>query len=169
MTDFRADNLSTHPLKLLFLCTHNACRSILAESIARKAGGHLWQTTSAGSHPIGTVHPATLRHLREKGYPTDNLFSKSWDDLSGNEPDITITVCDQAAGETCPIWLGNSIKSHWGFPDPTGIDDPGQQSALFNEIIRLLEVRLSELARYVQAHHDLKGIAPCLKQLEALS
>lgn len=155
-------------MKLLFLCTHNACRSILAESIARKAGGHLWETASAGSHPVGEVHPATLRHLRENGYPTDNLHSKSWDDLSGNKPDITITVCDRAAGETCPIWLGNEIKSHWGLPDPTGIDDPTQQAALFNEIIGLLETRLSALARYIQANNnDISQITPFLNQLAA--
>jgi len=157
-------------MKLLFLCTHNACRSILAESIARKTGGHLWQTDSAGSHPAGEVNPATLRHLCEKGYPTDNLFSKSWDDLSGDEPDITITVCDRAAGEACPIWLGNSMKSHWGLPDPSGIDDPAQQAVLFNEIISLLEVRLSALARYIQANNnDLSQITPFLDQLAATS
>lgn len=111
-------------LKLLFLCTHNACRSILAESIARSLGEDLWEVASAGSHPAGEVHPATLAALSEHDLPTQALASKSWNDLTDYQPDIVITVCDQAAGESCPIWFGKAVKGHWGLPDPSKEADP---------------------------------------------
>ncbi|WP_138378816.1 arsenate reductase ArsC [Luteithermobacter gelatinilyticus] len=137
-------------MKLLFLCTHNACRSILAEAItrqlARKLRAEKVQVTSAGSHPAGFVNPLTLHYLHQKGYSTDDLTSKSWNDISEYAPDIVITVCDQAAGESCPIWLGNAVKGHWGLPDPGRNAQIGPTTdAAFTEIIELLENSISSL------------------------
>lgn len=136
-------------MKILFLCTHNACRSILAEAIARQLGQGLWQVASAGSHPAGQVHPLTLHHLHEAGYETIGLYSKSWDDLKAYHPDIVITVCDQAAGEVCPVWFGKAIKAHWGLTDPSHAgDDAAAVDAAFRHTIHLLEDRLRALTGF---------------------
>lgn len=116
--------MTNTPLKLLFLCTHNACRSILAEAICRQLAGDKCIVASAGSNPAGKVFPETLTKLREHGYEIEGLFSKSWDDLKDYHPDIVITVCDQAAGESCPIWFGKAVKGHWGLTDASKVADP---------------------------------------------
>lgn len=152
-------------MKLLFICTHNACRSILAESIARKMGGNLWQAASAGSHPAGTVHPSTLSALAKDGYSTSDLVSESWDELEHYAPDIVITVCDQAAGEVCPVWFGKALKAHWGLPDPSKIQDPAGQGRMFEEVIKTLENRLTALAESVRINND---VAVLHKQIEML-
>ncbi|WP_263322257.1 arsenate reductase ArsC [Endozoicomonas sp. Mp262] len=133
-------------MKLLFLCTHNACRSILAEAITyRLAEGQL-TVASAGSAPTGKVHPLTLEQLETRGYNTQSLTSKSWDDLKDYHPDIVITVCDQAAGESCPIWLGPLLKLHWGLPDPTHLDNPELTvDAAFDLVISTIEARVKAL------------------------
>lgn len=142
------DELHDRPMKVLFLCTHNACRSILAEAIARKIGGARWEVASAGSHPAGRVHPLTLHYLERAGYDTIGLQSKSWDDLQDFQPDIVITVCDQAAGEVCPVWFGKAIKAHWGLSDPSrDTGDPTETEKAFAYTIRLLEGRLSALQK----------------------
>lgn len=132
-------------MKLLFLCTHNACRSILAEAIMRQLAGDRIEVTSAGSAPAGAVHPLTLKYLQESGYVTEGLASKSWDAVSDFSPDIVITVCDQAAGESCPIWFGDAITAHWGLPDPTRLTDESQADALFAKLISTLEQRIRHL------------------------
>lgn len=130
-------------MKILFLCTHNACRSILAEAVARRLGGERWQVASAGSQPAGHVHPLTLRYLAEAGYEVADLKSKSWDDLKGFQPDVVITVCDQAAGESCPVWLGKAVRVHWGLVDPSFVSGCEEAVALaFRNTIALLERRL---------------------------
>ncbi|MDO6459492.1 arsenate reductase ArsC [Granulosicoccaceae sp. 1_MG-2023] len=149
-------------MNILFLCTHNACRSVLAESIARHTGVGLWQVASAGSHPAGRVHPDTLAALREKGLPTDGLSSQSWDELSDFQPDVVITVCDQAAGETCPVWFGKAVKAHWGLPDPTREDDDSKRRQRFDEVISTLERRLQRLAQFIS-----KGAASDRDALQA--
>lgn len=150
-------------LKLLFLCTHNACRSILAESIARSLGEGLWEVASAGSHPAGEVHPATLAALGEHHLPTQSLASKSWDDLVDYQPDIVITVCDQAAGESCPIWFGKAVKGHWGLPDPSKETDPGKQQSDFRFVINTLGRRLRALAVMGRDGAPAEAIAECLQ------
>ncbi|BBM03530.1 arsenate reductase ArsC [Microbulbifer sp. GL-2] len=132
-------------MNLLFLCTHNACRSILAEAITRKLAGDRLGVSSAGSHPAGTVHPSTLQYLRKYNYPTEDLISTGWGSVSELSPDIVITVCDQVMDERCPTWLGNVIKVHWGLPDPTQLDDKVQEEALFSSIISTLERRIQYL------------------------
>ncbi len=133
-------------IKILFLCTHNACRSILAEAIAQKLGNNRWQVASAGSHPAGNVHPLTLKYLCEAGYDSDSLYSKSQDELSHFQPDIVITVCDQAAGDICPVWLGSAVKAHWGLTDPSRQqDDDDTIQTAFHSTMNLLEKRLEKL------------------------
>lgn len=138
--------------KVLFLCTHNACRSILAQVIgqemvsrlAEQTDISLWQFASAGSEPAGEIHPQTLLQLARRGYSTEGLSSKSWDVVSDFSPDIVITVCDSAAGETCPLWLGQTLKLHWGLPDPT-LADPADMDAQFSRVISVLESRINAL------------------------
>lgn len=106
---------------ILFLCTGNSARSILAEAIMNRLGEGRFRAHSAGSHPKGAVHPAALRLLQQLGHPTDGLRSKSWDAFGAGhaqEVDFIVTVCDDAAGEVCPVWPGRPIRVHWGIPDP---------------------------------------------------
>ncbi|MBB1391968.1 MULTISPECIES: arsenate reductase ArsC [Shewanella] len=138
-------------IKVLFLCTHNACRSILAEAIGRDLVAKQslttigqWQFSSAGSEPAGVVHPQTLLQLAHRGYVTEGLSSKSWDMMADFTPDLVITVCDNAAGETCPLWLGQTLKLHWGLPDPTSIDAPDIDEQ-FSYVIETLENRIKAL------------------------
>ena len=102
---------------VLFLCTGNSARSIIAESILRKDGAGKFRAFSAGSHPKGEVHPYALEALKGHGYPTDELRSKSWDEFVQNgapELEFVFTVCDNAAGEACPVWPGQPMTAHWG-------------------------------------------------------
>jgi len=133
-------------LKILFLCTHNACRSILSEAIARELAGEYLEVASAGSHQSGHVHPLTLSYLAQRGYQVSNLSSKGIDELKNFNPDIVVTVCDQAARESCPVWLGSAIKAHWGLPDPSHLNGAEQEvDQAFNAVIDTIEARISRL------------------------
>ena len=129
-------------LKILFICTHNRCRSILAEAIFQHNGNALITTASAGSAPVEQVHPLSVKYLQQRGIQTDNLQSQSMQDVKAFEPDIVITVCDNAAGEACPLWLGNAIRVHWPLPDPSRLessDDIIYQG--FQQVMDALEQR----------------------------
>jgi protein-tyrosine-phosphatase len=131
---------------VLFLCTGNSARSILAEAILNKEGAGRFRAFSAGSFPSGQVHPAALSLLRERGYPTGELRSKSWDEFAapGAPPlDVLITVCDDAAGEICPVWPGKPIGHHWSIPDPAAVEAPEQRDA-FEAAYRMLEERIGK-------------------------
>ena len=104
-------------MNILFLCRGNSCRSVLAEATFNALAGHDWRAMSAGSHPTGTVHPRSLALLQREGISTEGLHSKSWVGLP-SIPDIVITVCGNAAGETCPAYLGPALRAHWGVEDP---------------------------------------------------
>ncbi|MCP5160862.1 MAG: arsenate reductase ArsC [Hahellaceae bacterium] len=135
-------------MRILFICTHNRCRSILAEAIANKMGHGLLIAASAGAHPAGEVHPLTLKYLAEAGYATDGLHSQGWDELKAFNPHIVITVCDQAAGETCPVWLEKGVRVHWGLPDPSRELSSEEETAdAFREVIRTLEKRMEQLTK----------------------
>ena len=139
-------------MKLLFICTHNRCRSILCEAIASQRGVGVLKGASAGSAPVEVVHPLTLRYLEERSYQTAGLRSQSWLDLEGFEPDRVITVCDSAAGEACPLWMGEVEKHHWGLPDPSRVegDDEAIRSA-FMAVIDRIENKVDEWAREAQS------------------
>lgn len=129
---------------VLFLCTGNSARSILAEAILNKEGHGRFRGFSAGSHPKGAVHPAALALLNELRLPTNELRSKSWDEFAEDRAppiNFVITVCDNAAGEVCPIWPGNPAKAHWSIPDPAAVEGVGQTKA-FLEAYRDLHKRI---------------------------
>ncbi|MDP7271024.1 MAG: arsenate reductase ArsC [Gammaproteobacteria bacterium] len=112
-------------LRVLFLCTGNSCRSIMAEAILNHLGKGRIKGSSAGSRPAGFVHPQALACLERNGVPVSRPCSKSWVELADTAPDLVVTVCDRAAGESCPLFPGNPPKVHWGLPDPalaTGSD-----------------------------------------------
>lgn len=136
-------------MNLLFICTHNRCRSILAQAIARQLLSAKFKVQSAGSAPAGEVHPQTLENLKRHGYNTDDLTSQSWDDLADFTPKVAITVCDNAANEACPMWLGDAVKIHWGLTDPTAdtIAENDRQN-VFDQVIATLEKRMKQLASF---------------------
>lgn len=128
----------------LFLCTGNSARSILAEAIMNREGGGRFRAFSAGSFPKGEVHPAALGLLRELNYPTGDLRSKSWDEFAAEgapQLDFIFTVCDNAAGETCPVWPGKPVTAHWGIEDPAAVEGEGQRAA-FWDALRQMQRRI---------------------------
>ena len=135
-------------MNLLFVCTHNRCRSILCEAISNQLFGEDsdLKAYSAGSQPAGQVHPLSLRFLADRGFSIDGLRSHSWDDYQAMNPEIVITVCDSAAAEACPLWLGKGIKVHWGLPDPSAIRGSDQEvESAFHTVISIVESRIRAL------------------------
>jgi len=129
-------------MNVLFLCTGNSCRSILAEATFNHLAPASWTAMSAGSKPTGKLHPRSLALLAREGIPTEGYHSKSWDNLPVT-PDIVVTVCASAAGETCPAYLGPVLRTHWGVDDPahaTGTD--AEIDAAFMKAHRTLRARI---------------------------
>jgi protein-tyrosine-phosphatase len=134
------------PYNVLFLCTGNSARSIMAEAILNKVGAGKFRAYSAGSQPKGTVHPETIRLLQSRGHDTSGIRSKSWHEFANpGAPslDFIFTVCDNAAGETCPIWPGQPMTAHWGVPDPVDAKGTEAEVALaFKDAYRMLNQRI---------------------------
>lgn len=129
-------------MNVLFLCTGNSCRSILGEATFNRLAPQGWRAMSAGSKPTGQVHPRSLALLAKEGISTEGYYSKSWDALPAT-PDIVVTVCASAAGETCPAYLGPVLRTHWGVEDPahaTGTDE--QIDAAFRKAYQILRARI---------------------------
>jgi arsenate reductase len=137
-------------LNVLFLCTGNSARSIMAERLVERWGAGRMRGFSAGSHPKGEVHPLAIAMLDEAGLPTNGLRSKSWDEFAGpGAPamDFVFTVCDDAAGEVCPIWPGQPITAHWGIPDPAAATgEELERLGAFRTAFRMLETRVKLFA-----------------------
>jgi arsenate reductase (thioredoxin) len=134
------------PFKVLFLCTGNSARSIIAEAILNKAGGSRFRAYSAGSQPKDRVNPNTIALLRGLGYDTSQFRSKSWNEFSkpgAPQFDFVFTVCDNAAAETCPLWPGQPMTAHWGIPDPAeATGNPAEIAMAFKDAYRILAQRI---------------------------
>lgn len=131
-------------MKLLFICTHNRCRSILAEAITNHLSGGRILAASAGSSPQDEVHPLSLKYLHERNISTDGLCSQSWDDFESFSPDAILTLCDNAAQESCPVWFDHSVQVHWGLSDPSIADDSEQRRS-FDHTIDIIGRRVERL------------------------
>lgn len=131
---------------VLFLCTHNSARSIMAEAILNRLGQGRFRAWSAGSHPGGRINPFVRDLLTRLNYDLSDARSKGWDEFAQPQAprmDFLITVCDQAAGEVCPVWPGQPMSAHWGFPDPSGAQGTDAEKAAFTaEVYRMIERRL---------------------------
>jgi arsenate reductase len=134
------------PLNVLFLCTHNSARSIIAECVTARLGGNRFRGFSAGSQPSGRVHPYALDLLRQLNYDTSKLRSKSWEEFAAPgapELDFVFTVCDSAANEVCPVWPGQPMSAHWGLPDPSAAEGTESERRLaFADTHRMLYQRI---------------------------
>jgi arsenate reductase len=139
--------MSAKTYNVLFLCTGNSARSIMAESILRKEGKGRFVAYSAGSQPKTEVNPLAFDALADLGYPTDRLRSKNWDEFAvpGAPPmDFVFTVCDNAAGEACPVWPGQPMTAHWGIEDPAAVEGSDlEKRAAFRQALRYLKTRIS--------------------------
>lgn len=148
---------------ILFLCTGNTARSILAEGILRKLGAPRFSAYSAGSQPKGAVNPFALKVLAAHGFPADGYRSKSWLEFSAADAprmDFIITVCDSAAGEACPLWPGQPVSAHWGVPDPAAVEGTeNDKIEAFEQAFRVLAFRVQEFLALPFAdlgQHDLR-------------
>lgn len=133
-------------ISILYICTHNRCRSILSEAITNDIGQGKLRAYSAGSAPSGQVHPLSLKFLEQQNIATDGLTSQSWDAFEDTPIDVVVTVCDQAAAEACPVWFGKQAKLHWGLSDPSkveGSDDEIQRA--FLECIEEIKARVEQM------------------------
>lgn len=141
-------------MKVLFICTHNRCRSILAEAIfnesSKNIGNGRLEARSAGSQPAGQVHPLSIQALSNKGINTQGLCSESWDEHRAWQPNIVITVCDSAAQESCPTWFDGCCNLHWGLNDPSKLEGSKEDVMLaFNQLIEKIESRAKAVANIV--------------------
>lgn len=141
----RVTAMTDKTYNVLFLCTGNSARSILGEALLNRDGDGRFKAYSAGSHPNGKVHPMALNILDGMGFETKDLHSKSWDEFAvpgAPKMDFIFTVCDNAAGESCPVWLGQPMTAHWGIEDPAAVEGEAQREA-FLTALRYLRNRIS--------------------------
>lgn len=156
-------------MKILYICTHNRCRSILSEAITNHLSKGRIIAKSAGSQPVGEVHPLSIQYLNEAGISTEGLSSQSWDEFEDFAPDIVITVCDSAAGESCPLWMGGTLKLHWGLVDPSKLQGSDKELAeAFRQTIIEISERVKALMAIDFATLDTSALKQALAKLGAI-
>ena len=157
------------PFNVLFLCTGNSARSILAEAMLNKDGRGRFCAYSAGSQPKGQVHPLAIEALRETDYPTQGLRSKSWDEFAAPGAPVmhfVFTVCDNAAGEACPVWPGQPITAHWGIEDPAAIEGLDYvKAAAFRQAQRFLKNRIAAFIALPLASLDAVALGAKVREI----
>jgi arsenate reductase len=161
--------MSKRPFNVLFLCTGNSARSVLAEGILRKDGAGRFNAFSAGSHPKGAINPFALKVLESYGYPTDGYRSKNWDEFAtpgAPVMDFVFTVCDSAAGETCPIWPGQPMTAHWGIEDPAAVQGADiEKERAFVTAFRYLKNRISIFISLPMGSLDKMALGAKLREI----
>lgn len=157
---------------VLFLCTGNSARSVLGEAVLNHVGSGRFRAFSAGSTPKGQIHPMTLEILGEAGISTEGLRSKSWDEFAGAEApkmDFVFTVCDNAAGETCPIWPGHPMTAHWGIEDPAAVTGPEfKQRQAFEDALRFMRNRVAAFVNLPLESIDRMALGSKLRGIGAM-
>ena len=168
--------MSEKTINVLFLCTGNTARSVLAEGILRKDGAGRFRAFSVGSQPKGTINPFSLKTLAAFDYPTDGLRSKSWDEFAGNDAakmDFIFTVCDSAAGEACPYWPGHPTSAHWGIEDPAAVEgSDAEKEHAFTQAFHFMKKRIEAfvaLELEQLSPQDLKAKLQAIGTLEGAS
>ena len=155
--------------EVLVLCTGNSARSILAEALINHRGAGRFRAYSAGSHPTGRVNPFAIATLQRFGLPTEGLRSKSWNEFAGpGSPrlDFIFTVCDNAAGEVCPLWPGRPITAHWGVPDPAAVEGTDEwKLQAFEDTFRILERRVSRFVDLPLSSLDTRDLVRVLRNI----
>jgi len=161
--------MSETSYKVLFLCTGNSARSIMAEVMMNSLGGGRFTAYSAGSHPKGTVHPLAMETIQRMGLPMHGLRSKSWEEFAQPDApalDCIVTVCDDAAGEVCPLWPGRPMTAHWGVEDPAafqGTED--EQRMKFHEVALILRHRIALLVHLPLATLDARTLQTTMQEI----
>ena len=157
---------------VLFLCTGNSARSILAESLLRSLGGERFNAYSAGSHPKGEVNPRAIKVLDAFGLPTSGLRSKGWEEFAGPDApklDFVFTVCDSAAGEACPVWPGQPMTAHWGIEDPAAVEGTAvEKERAFNDALRYMRNRISAFIALPISKLDKLSLTGKLNEIGAI-
>ncbi|MEC9368432.1 MAG: arsenate reductase ArsC [Pseudomonadota bacterium] len=165
--------MSEKVMNVLFLCTGNSARSILAECLLNREGAGRFRGYSAGSHPAGKVNPLAIDLLRKENHDVSGLRSKSWDEFAGNgapKMHFVFTVCDDAAGETCPVWPGQPMTAHWGLPDPAAVEGTEAEMRLaFADTLRMLRQRISIFVNLPMASLERMALQKRLDEIGKLS
>lgn len=164
--------MTDRPYNILFLCTGNTARSVLAEGILRKDGAGRFKAFSAGSQPKGVINPFALKTLAAHGYPSEDFRSKSWDEFAtpgAPAMDFIFTVCDSAAGEACPVWLGHPVTAHWGIEDPAAVEGTDlMKEAAFERAFRFMHNRISAFLALPIVGLDKMTLGSKLREIGAL-
>ena len=161
--------MSDKVYEILVLCTGNSARSILAEALLNQRGAGRFRAYSAGSHPTGRVNPFAIATLQRFGLPTEGLRSKSWNEFAGpGSPrlDFIFTVCDNAAGEVCPLWPGQPVTAHWGVPDPAAVEGTDERKLqAFEDTFRILERRVNRFVDLPLSSMDPRDLVRAVRSI----